>query len=189
MYVGNSLHSSCSPKSWTTKELEKVHGFEYILPVKLTHWQFTYSSYFAPRLDICGYVWKENEIREFKWKKFLKIRHFYYISCFRVVFSNLVFGVSAHSPLVFPWPVPECLINWLLVMKSKINCFSPGLIKKTWLSIFSYDTWKSVLFCVLVQIPVYNSTCCKGRAGVRTMWWWWWLQGMWLLLGYALVKF
>lgn len=40
--------------SWAAKQLEQDRGFEFILPIKLTHWQFIYSSYFAPALDIVG---------------------------------------------------------------------------------------------------------------------------------------
>lgn len=41
--------------SWTAKQLEQVvHGLDVILPIKLTHWQFTHPSYFALHLDMQG---------------------------------------------------------------------------------------------------------------------------------------
>lgn len=51
--------------SWTAKQLEQAHGFKFILPIKLSHWQFTYSSYFAPSLDIVGRFERKRKYENF----------------------------------------------------------------------------------------------------------------------------
>lgn len=55
----------------------------------------------------------------------------YYILHLGVVFSNLVVRRVCTLPPPWFFPVPERVINWLLVSESIINCFSPDLIKNT----------------------------------------------------------
>lgn len=62
--------------SWTAKQLDQVHGFEFTLPIKLTHWQLSYSSYFAPSLDIVGMFERKRKYENFDGENFWKLGFF-----------------------------------------------------------------------------------------------------------------
>lgn len=49
----------------TAKQLEQAYGFKFILLVKLNNWQFTYSSCFAPSLDIVGRFERKRKYENF----------------------------------------------------------------------------------------------------------------------------
>lgn len=56
--------------SWTTKQLEQVaHGLDVILPIKLTHWQFTHP-YFPLNFDSVGRYKRKRKYDNFKEENF-----------------------------------------------------------------------------------------------------------------------
>lgn len=56
--------------SWITKQLEQAHGFDVILLIKLTHWQFTYPSYFALDFDTEERFERKRKYENFKEENF-----------------------------------------------------------------------------------------------------------------------